>query len=617
MTRADSDKPGQTPARPAADLDRDAAAQAGAAAVPGMPQPEAGRKAPSTWHARPVLLLLLCGFLIAAAIVATTSLLLSSLREQALVDKERELQNTALVLAAHLDGMFGAVTGIQANLIDQIGQRRFDSPEAFDTAMSGLDVNAMLREKLAGLPHVGSILLVNAKGRLINWSRPWPVPWLEAADREYFQLLTSDDTPTVQATELVRNRGNGAWAIQIARKITGSDGRFLGVMLGSLELPVIERFFESISLGDGGVVSLARQDGRLLARHPAAPASIDISLASNPVFRDVLSNANTGVARIKSLIDGEERVMAGRRLANYPAIVTVGVTVEGALLAWRNGAFYLVSAAILLVVVIGGTVFLSTWQVQSNLRDQNLRLDAALTNMSQGLCMFDAEQRLVVCNDRYARLYGLSPDQVKPGMSLRQIMALRLSANPYAGHDPAPYMRQIVDERIVEATGKAGPSEPAEGFATTVTPHSQHMRRLRNGHIIAVTNQPLPGGGWVATHEDITEARRREASLQLMFKSNPIPMWVYGVASLRFLAVNDAAIAHYGYSREQFLAMSVLDIAPQRDHESLTRAVYEPRPEQDGKTVWRHIKADGSEIDVLVYARALVGSPGTELEFAL
>jgi len=63
------------------------------------------------------------------------------------------------------------------------------------------------------------------------------------------------------------------------------------------------------------------------------------------VFTDVLSKANAGVARIKSLIDGEERLMAGRRLANYPAIVTVGVTVDGALLAWRNGAFYLVSAA--------------------------------------------------------------------------------------------------------------------------------------------------------------------------------------------------------------------------------------------------------------------------------
>jgi len=78
--------------------------------------------------------------------------------------------------------------------------------------------------------------------------------------------------------------------------------------------------------------------------------------------------------------------------------------------------------------------------------------------------------------------------------------------------------------------------------------------------MISVTNAPVPHGGWVSTHEDITESARRETSFRLLFESNPLPMWVYDRETLRFLAVNDAAVSHYGYSREKFLAMTLPEI---------------------------------------------------------
>ncbi|MGA2314576.1 MAG: PAS-domain containing protein [Xanthobacteraceae bacterium] len=102
----------------------------------------------------------------------------------------------------------------------------------------------------------------------------------------------------------------------------------------------------------------------------------------------------------------------------------------------------------------------------------------------------------------------------------------------------------------------------------------QGINRLRDGRYISVVHRPMANGGWVATHEDVTEAKLREESFRLLFDSNPVPMWVHDHERLRFLAVNEAAVAHYGYSREQFLAVTVRDIRPLEERERFIQALF-------------------------------------------
>ncbi|MCZ7660734.1 MAG: PAS-domain containing protein [Xanthobacteraceae bacterium] len=117
------------------------------------------------------------------------------------------------------------------------------------------------------------------------------------------------------------------------------------------------------------------------------------------------------------------------------------------------------------------------------LKRRNARLTTALMNMTQGLCLWDAQTRLVVCNDRYIRMYGMSPDVVRPGTTLEQIVRHRMAIGNFNG-DPESYVSGI-RARI------------AEGKSTT---HILHL----DGRTISVAEQPLPGGGWLATHEDVT-----------------------------------------------------------------------------------------------------------------
>ncbi len=105
------------------------------------------------------------------------------------------------------------------------------------------------------------------------------------------------------------------------------------------------------------------------------------------------------------------------------------------------------------------------------------------------------------------------------------------------------------------------------------------------------------------TLTDIGDLKQREASFRLLFDGNPVPMWLYDPSDLKIVAVNDAALTHYGYSRARFQKMSLLDLWP-RDEWDLHREVAKSVGDKyQSDRTWRHIKADGSEIEVLTYGR--------------
>lgn len=123
------------------------------------------------------------------------------------------------------------------------------------------------------------------------------------------------------------------------------------------------------------------------------------------------------------------------------------------------------------------------------LSQQNERFNMALENMSQGLCMFDHEQRVVVSNERFASMYGLTPEQVKPGTLFRKVLEYRVASNIYAGDTPEEYIK-----------------DACEAVAKSVA--SRQVLELSNGRVVEIAYQPMSDGGWLDTHEDITEYSR-------------------------------------------------------------------------------------------------------------
>jgi diguanylate cyclase (GGDEF)-like protein len=130
---------------------------------------------------------------------------------------------------------------------------------------------------------------------------------------------------------------------------------------------------------------------------------------------------------------------------------------------------------------------------EEELRAQNARFDTALSNMSQGLVMFDGESRLVICNPRFLAMYRLEAENIKPGCTLQHILERRRANGTFSGN-PKHYMHDL------SAKVKAGLA-------------SNQFVELDDSRTISIVREPMPGGGWVATHEDVTERRRAEMKI--------------------------------------------------------------------------------------------------------
>jgi len=443
----------------------------------------------------PIRWLIVGGAFLIAAIMIGTTIMAGNFRERALNNSKRELENTVLLLARHFDQQLDDFGAIQKDLIAYMQSSGITTSENYKRRMSGQDIHLMLKSKLSALAYIGGINIFDADGALINASSVWPVPPVNVADRPYFKAFKTDPQSPEMLIEPVHSRITGAWTTVIARKVTGPNGEFLGAVGRGIEPANFEKFFASLALGDGAVISMFHRDGTLLARYPHVESMIGQNFLEAPLFRKILSKTNQGTLRLISPVDGKDRQGSARLLNNFPIVVIATTTVSAALADWREQIRFLIIAAGLCVLVIAGMLFLVVRKLsqqhrlsQQRLTREKQRLDTAVNNMTQGLLLFDSSQRLVVCNQRYIEMYGLSAAVVKPGCTFREIIAHRKATGSLVGDDKEFYAR------VMRSVG-------LKNSMVIETP---------DGRSIQVVNEPLADGGWVATHEDITERRRAE-----------------------------------------------------------------------------------------------------------
>ena len=221
---------------------------------------------------------------------------------------------------------------------------------------------------------------------------------------------------------------------------------------------------------------------------------------------------------------------------------------------------------------------------------------ALLDAIGEGIYGIDAARHVTFVNRAGAELLGYRPEDLLG----RPIHALIHHARP----DGTPYPE--ADCTILNAAF-AGRATDGKGVFWrrdgTPLPVEFSARSLR-------TDTGAPGA--VISFRDVTERtraertlREREASFRLMFAGNPLPMWVYDEETLAYLEVNGAAIAHYGYTRDEFLAMRILDVRPDEDRSMLRSFLRQEREDRSQSGTWRHRRKDGSVIDVEIASHRL------------
>jgi diguanylate cyclase (GGDEF)-like protein/PAS domain S-box-containing protein len=214
------------------------------------------------------------------------------------------------------------------------------------------------------------------------------------------------------------------------------------------------------------------------------------------------------------------------------------------------------------------------------------RLLAAFDVVPEGLALFDSDDRLVLWNRRLTELYPKTTN-FRVGTRFEDVIRNGLAHGQY------PDARGREEEFLAERVNLHN------RLRSTIEHQLDGQRWVR------AEEQRTAEGGTIHVRVDITDLKNREASFRLLFEHNPVPMFVWAEESQRFLAVNDAALDHYGYSREQFLSMTILDIRPEEERQTFLTALKRGSPIYPQERVWRHRKADGSIVEIAIYSHRL------------
>ncbi len=458
-------------------------------ALQNFPRPVSGN--PIRW------LIVGGGFLIAAIAIGAT-VMAGNFRERALNSSARELENTVLLLARHFDQQLTDFRAIQEDLVAFVKSAGIETSQQYSRRMSSPDIHLMLKTKLAALSYVGAVNVFDSEGVLINSSGTWPVPAVSVADRAYFKSFKSDPNSPPLLVEPVHSRVTGNWTTILARKLTGPNGEFMGSISRGIEPASFAKFFQSVALGQDATIAMHHRDGTLLARHPHVEEMVGRNFKTGPAHQQALFGKEHGSTRLAGPLDGRDRLIASRMLANFPIVIMATTTVAAALADWQEQMVILVIVAGLFVLVIAALLFLVVRKLsrqhlasQQQLRLEKQRLDTAVNNMTQGLLLFDSSQRLVICNQRYIDMYGLSREVVKPGCSFREVIVHRKATGSFVGDIDA------FCNRVLHNVGR----------------RNSQIFQTSDGRSIEVMNEPLADGGWVATHEDITERKHAETRI--------------------------------------------------------------------------------------------------------
>ena len=254
------------------------------------------------------------------------------------------------------------------------------------------------------------------------------------------------------------------------------------------------------------------------------------------------------------------------------------------------------AAAVLGMSIVAGLIDRRGTALLSN---RNVLLDAAINNMVQGVNMFDDRARLVLFNDRYLQMYRLSPDVIKPGCSVRELVENRIKNGTFFATDPEQYIAELTNAQLHDRNP------------------STRTLELDDGRVVLVVSQPLPNGGWVVTHEDITDRHRAAQELEktrnfldTVLENVPATIIVKDARDLRYVLLNRASEAFFGVPRERMLGRTAGEIFPQalaqdmeeRDRQLLVagaRLTFDARP----------VEMPGNGMRLVVSSRMPIAGP--------
>jgi diguanylate cyclase (GGDEF)-like protein/PAS domain S-box-containing protein len=425
-----------------------------------------------------------------AAVIGLESSRIVTQRADVIADARLDTANLTSSLIQHAELTFQTADAILISIVERL---EHETPNAAERPR----LKALFAREVSHSPQFISFAVVDSDGAMIV-STFGETRAGQFSDREYFAYHRANNNDELHIGAPIRGRKAEGWIIPVSRRFNKPDGTFGGVAVATINPRYFQDAYDRLELGQNSAVILVSTSGTLLVRRPFVEANVGRDMTNSVIFAQ-LKQAPKGSLEIKASIDGVLRFNSYERGHTYPIFVAVAQNMDELLAPWRASTERrLIEVAVLsaFILLMGAFVWRAARGLaehSTKLRETNDRFDAALANMPTGLSMFDAEGRLMVWNERYVELYGMSPEVVRRGADIYDVVAHRKRTSGL-DMDARAYVDEFRNDLLRDG-------------------RSVKISRLDDGRVMSVTNTAIAGGGWIAIHENITERVGDEEAL--------------------------------------------------------------------------------------------------------
>ena len=358
-----------------------------------------------------------------AAIIATSITSVHLLREREVESWRAQLSNLSLVMAEQTYQTMSSSQIAMHTIAERIDLMHIQNDTEFRTRTNTPEIFQMLRDTLAGLPQLDVATLVAANGDVINFTRSFPAPKINLADRDYYQAHLNNPSLGLFVSIPVKNKGNGKWVFYLSHRLNDPHGKFVGLVLVGISVDQITDFYQHLAenLGPGAAITLYRRDFSILTRWPRKDETIgqkNLTGTSHLVVEEMKKSEAVIYSdgpRFSAAGSPVARLGAVRVLERFPLIINLTVTEDFFLANWRHATRLIAAVATgSTLALILAAIFLLRIARQ---REQSTTLLSELTDQVPGILFQfqmkpDGKTSFPYVNQRFIDFYGLTKEQL-------------------------------------------------------------------------------------------------------------------------------------------------------------------------------------------------------------